>query len=93
MPSRGPKTLRPQRGLGKAIRYLREEKKTTGATVAERSDVSPSWLSRIEDGQVDPTWATIARIAKGLGVSMKHLAERAEDFEETDPRRATKGRK
>lgn len=86
MPSRGSKGLRPQRGLGKAIRYLREEKKMTGATLAERSDVSPSWLSRIEDGQVDPTWATIARISNGLGVSMEHLAELAEDFEETDAR-------
>lgn len=66
--SRGPKGLRPRRGLGKAIRYLREEKKVTGATLAERSDVSPSWLSRIEDRQVDPTWATFAGIASGLGV-------------------------
>ena len=78
---RGPKALPPQRGLGAAIRSLREEKEMTGAALAERSGVSASWISRIEDGQVDPTWDTIARIAKGLGVPLGSLAEKAERFE------------
>lgn len=60
--ARGPQGLIPQRGLGKAIRFLREEAKMTGATLAEKSGVSTSWISRIEHGDVDPTWATIARI-------------------------------
>lgn len=81
--TRGSHGVAPQRGLGKAVRVLREEAKMSGATLAEAADVSASWISQIEHGDVDPTWATIARIAKGLGVSMEHLAELAEDFEET----------
>ena len=78
----GPKALPPQRGLGAAIRSLREEKEMTGAALAESSGVSASWISRIEDGQTDPTWATVTRIAKGLGVSMELLADLAERYEE-----------
>ena len=47
MPRR-PKALRPQRGLGKAIRFLREESKMSGSTLAERAELSASWISRIE---------------------------------------------
>lgn len=83
---RGPEALIPQCGLGKAIRFLREEAKMTAATLAEKSGVSTSWISRIEHGEVDPTWATIAQISKGLGVSMESLAELAEDFEESGGR-------
>ncbi len=81
----GPAALPPQRGLGKAIVTLRAERGMTGAALAERSEVSIPWLSRIEDGQVDPTWATVARIAKGLGVSTEVLASLAERFEGTNP--------
>jgi transcriptional regulator with XRE-family HTH domain len=79
----GPRALPPQRGLGKAIVSLRAERKMTGAALAERSEVSASWISRIEDGQGDPTWATTVRIARGLGVSMEVLASVAERFEGT----------
>jgi DNA-binding XRE family transcriptional regulator len=81
---RGPQALTPHRGLGKAIRSLREEAGMTQATLAERAGISASWISRVEHGQVDPTWATIVQIAAGLGVSMVSLAELTEDFEETN---------
>lgn len=79
--ARGPQGLTPQSGLGKAIRSLREESKKTQATLAQESDISASWLSRIEHGEVDPTWATVERLSKGLGVSMESLAEMSERFE------------
>lgn len=84
--ARGPRGLTPQRGLGTAIRVLREQVKMTGATLAEKSGTSASWISQIEQGRVDPTWATMERLSKALDVSMEHLAELAEDFEETDAR-------
>ncbi len=79
---RGPQAFEPQRGLGKAIRSLREKAEMTQATLAERSGVSAPLISSIERGVVDPTWATVAQISKGLGVSMESLAELAEDLEE-----------
>jgi transcriptional regulator with XRE-family HTH domain len=87
--ARGPNGLGPQRGLGKATRSLRAEAQLTQKALAEKSGISASWLSRIEDGQVDPTWGAMRLIASGLGVSLKSLSELAEDFESQwadDPR-------
>ena len=79
---RGPKSPGPQRRLGEAVRVLRESAKLTGTSLAERSGISASWLSRIENGQVDPTWGTARRIAQGLTVSMERLTEVAENYED-----------
>ena len=72
-----------QVGLGKAIRRLREEAKLGQQLLAERSDISASWLVEIESGRRNPTWGTIRRIAAGLGVSMKRLSEVAEELEQS----------
>lgn len=50
-------------------------------TLAERAKLSASWISKIEDGQTDPPWGTVRKLAAGLDVSMEELAETAEDFE------------
>lgn len=80
MPSepRDPTTLR---ALGEAVRAMREQAGLTGEDLAARAKISNSWLSRIEDGQVDPTWGTARMLAQGLGVTTEQLAELAEDFE------------
>jgi DNA-binding XRE family transcriptional regulator len=74
----------PQRGLGKAIRLLRDESKMTQKGLAEKSGISTSWISMIERGEVDPTWATVQRIATVLGVSLETIAKIAEDIEESN---------
>lgn len=79
---RGPRGSTPQRGLGKAIRFLREESKMSQKGLAEKSGVSTSWISRIERGEVDPTWSTIARISEALGIPIESVAKAAERFEE-----------
>ncbi len=38
----------------------------------------------IERGEVDPTWATVQRIATVLGVSLETIAKIAEDIEESN---------
>jgi transcriptional regulator with XRE-family HTH domain len=81
--ARGPQGLKPQRGLGRAVRSLREEIGMSQTTLAEKTGVSASWISRIEQGDVDPTWATMRQLASGLGVSLESLAEAAERFEES----------
>lgn len=69
------------RALGRAIRDLRKKGKLSGAELATRAEISNSWLSRIEDGQVNPNWGSVRRIAQGLGVDLEFLAEEAERFE------------
>ena len=80
---RGPRGAGPQRGLGKAVAFLRRKANMKQTTLAERADLTASWISKIESGQADPPWGTVRRLAAGLDVSVEELAEVAERFEET----------
>ena len=80
MPS-GPHRYEPQKGLASAVRTLRERGGLSRAELAERAGISTSWLSRIESGAYDPSWGSMRRVARGLGVSMEVLSEVAEENE------------
>lgn len=80
----GPEPFGPQRGLGTAVRRLREEAKLTPEALAERADLSGPQLAKIEAGEDDPVWGDMRRVAAGLGVSMERLAELAEELEEDE---------
>ena len=71
----------PQRGLGWAIRRFRFEADLTQSALAQRVKVHPSQISRLEKGTDNPRWATVRRVAAGLGVSVAELAAVAEEFE------------
>jgi transcriptional regulator with XRE-family HTH domain len=72
----------PQRGLGWAIRRLRFEADLTQSALARKARLHPSQVSRLEKGSDNPQWATVRRVAIGLGVSVAELAALAEDFEQ-----------
>jgi transcriptional regulator with XRE-family HTH domain len=61
------------RYVGSAIHDLRLKHHLTIADIAARADISRSMLSKIENGQTSASLDTLARIAKGLGVSMSSL--------------------
>lgn len=64
MASTGEKVLQLRRSLGLSIRGL-----------AKRADVSPAYLSRIEQGDANPTVAILGRIAAALGVAVDELLD------------------
>jgi transcriptional regulator with XRE-family HTH domain len=72
---------RPQRGLGKAVRKLRNEKEITQEVLAEKASITVRALSQIETGNANPTWATARDIAAALGVSITELAKLSEKHE------------
>lgn len=80
----GPEPTGPQKGLGKAVRRLREEAELTPEALAERAGLSVMQLATIEAGEDDPLWGDMRRVADGLGVSLEQLAELAEEFEEEE---------
>lgn len=77
----------PQRGLGAAVKRLRNAAGLTQADVAERGGLSPSFVGRVETGEVNPTWGNVRRLAKGLGVTLDELAAEAEGVEWKRPRK------
>lgn len=64
----------PQHGLGRAIKMLRHERGLGQHHLAWKSGVTLSTIADIERGATDPKWATVKKIAKGLGISMAELA-------------------
>lgn len=59
--------------LGANIRKFRLEKKLTQGDLCEKLGVDTAYLSNVENGNKNPTLATIERIAKALGVSIEKL--------------------
>lgn len=63
--------------VGKAIRDLREQENLTARDLAARSGLSGAMISRIENGQVSPSLATLEQIAACLGVPVISLFREA----------------
>jgi transcriptional regulator with XRE-family HTH domain len=64
--------------LGVALRRLCRNRKRTIEDVAFAADVHPTYLSGIERGVRNPTWAKLCALAAALGVSIASLAQCAE---------------
>jgi transcriptional regulator with XRE-family HTH domain len=64
-----------QRALAQAIRSLRLRFGLSQAELGRRSNIHVTWINRIEQGNIDPTFGNVRRIAAGLGVSLVDLAE------------------
>jgi transcriptional regulator with XRE-family HTH domain len=68
-------------GLARAIRKVRADADLSQRDLAQRVELDPSQMSRLEQGDGNPTWGTVRRIAYALEVPLEDLASLAEDFE------------
>ena len=59
--------------LGSNLKKIRTKKGITQGDIARTLEVSRGFISTIENGKTNPTLATIAKLAKALGVSVKDL--------------------
>lgn len=59
--------------IGKNIQKLRVARNLTLNVLSERSGVSKAMLSQIESNKVNPTVATVWKIARGLSVDLQDL--------------------
>lgn len=65
--------------IGSRIRRIRTQERRTLQDVADQCGCSKGLLSKIETGKVVPAVATLARIAKALGVRVSVLMEDGEE--------------
>lgn len=63
------------RQMGMTLRKLRQAKKLSQATLAERAGLSREYVNKIEAGRYDPPLSTINALAKALGVKPGRLME------------------
>ncbi|NCC63521.1 MAG: XRE family transcriptional regulator [Spirochaetia bacterium] len=61
--------------IGKNIQRIRTSRKLTLNVLSERSGVSKAMLSQIESDKVNPTVATVWKIARGLNVDLNDLLD------------------
>lgn len=78
MPPRTPATDPSLAALGEAISLLRRKAGLTQEGLAEKADVHPTWISRMEQGARNPTLASLGLLSKGLGVRLSDLIALAE---------------
>jgi XRE family transcriptional regulator, regulator of sulfur utilization len=70
----------PQPALGQAVRQLRTERGLTQEQLAHAADLHPTWISQLESGNKNPSWASVSRLAAALGLRLSQLAAVAEDL-------------
>ncbi len=59
--------------LGLYFKELREKKKLSLSSVAYRSQIDPSTLSRIEKGQIEPKYFTLKGIVETLDADLNKV--------------------
>jgi len=59
--------------LGKNLKRIRTAKGISQGEISRTLEVDKSFVSNIENGKTNPTLATIAKIAKAIGVSVGEL--------------------
>ena len=70
--------------VGERLRAIRSLRRVTLRTVAERAELSESFLSQIERGRANASVASLKRIAAALGVNVADLFE--PDGRRSEPR-------
>jgi transcriptional regulator with XRE-family HTH domain len=76
-----PPSPRPQVALGNALRQARETRGLSQEEVGLAAEVHPTWISHLEGGEKNPSWDTVARICRALGMPISELAALAERLE------------
>ena len=59
--------------LGERLRALRKERNWTLEQAAQKVGLARSTLSKIENGQMSPTFEAVPKLASGLGISVPQL--------------------
>lgn len=59
--------------LGKRIQYLRLNRKMSQEDLALECEINKNYLSDLERGCRNPTVKVLAKIARGLGISLSEL--------------------
>lgn len=73
--------------LATTLQRLRTDRGLTGAALADRSGVSRAMISRIENGDVQPTASLLGRLSAALGITLSELIASAERGERRLARR------
>jgi transcriptional regulator with XRE-family HTH domain len=66
--------------LGRALREVRDEQRVSQEELERRTGVHRNYVGGIERAERNPTIATTAKLASGLGLTVSELLARAEQL-------------
>ena len=70
-----------QAALGLAVKQRRSELDLTQEQLANDTDLHQRWISNVETGKRNPSYASLRRLAAGLELTASELIARAEELE------------
>jgi DNA-binding XRE family transcriptional regulator len=70
--------------LGNAVKARRIELGLTQEQLANDTELHQRWISNVETGKRNPSYASLRKLASGLGIRASELLARAEDLEQHD---------
>ena len=70
-----PSVPRHRQLLGKRIRLYRKLNRFTQEKLAEKAELTPSYVSDVERGRVNISVDAVERIAKAFGINLRDLFE------------------
>jgi transcriptional regulator with XRE-family HTH domain len=73
-----------QAALGLAVAARRQELGLTQEQLSLRAELHQRWISNVETGKRNPSYASLRRLAAGLELSASELLARAEQIEARD---------
>jgi transcriptional regulator with XRE-family HTH domain len=73
-----------QAALGHAVKARRQEIGITQEALANDTGLHQRWISNVETGKRNPSYASLRRLAAGLGLSASELLARAEQIEASE---------
>jgi transcriptional regulator with XRE-family HTH domain len=62
-----------QRNLGLAVKTLRTNLGITQEELSNRTGVHPTYISDVERGARNPSWATLVKLAHGMNATMAEV--------------------
>ncbi len=71
-----------QAALGLAVKARRHELNITQEQLANDTDLHQRWISNVETGKRNPSYASLRRLAAGLKLSASELIAAAEQVEQ-----------
>lgn len=73
--------------LGRAIRGVREQCGLSADDLATASGVAPARVAALEDGQLDPDYELLVKLATSMGIRPSAFVLRAEELRGRDAER------
>ena len=70
-----------QLALGLAVKGRRQEVGLTQEALANETELHQRWISNVETGKRNPSYASLRRLAAGLDLTASELIARAEQSE------------